>query len=227
MARSKRTQAKATPATPATTSARRTQAPQPTSEDPPDQGSRRSHTSASAKSSRNNQATQQNDDEADDEESDDEVDWKAEMQADARLVLTVEGAESRIEMAKDAIRDLKGWQWQHDAQANLEKARYEREVFRQRRGALRAARVSDDPGDARKGKAKGKAGAQSVPETGRQAASAPAVESEAEIGPEDEPQQPPLRGSSGHRDGQASQSAADNQDPAGPDSDDNLPSQQT
>jgi hypothetical protein len=236
MARSKRTQAKATPATPETTSACRTQTPQPTSEDPPDQDSRRPRTSASAKNSQNNQPTQQNDDDAEDEESDDEP-WMTDVRAAVLQVANVADAEAEIEYLRETIQKYsrKTPKTNHD-KISLATARYETEKLEQRVEELKAAlptssAADKNPSHTGKGKRRGKAVQSSAPRSRWSVLSAPVAGSGDQESSEDDTQQPPLgrspRNRSGHRDGQASQSAADNQDPAGPDSDANLPSQQT
>jgi hypothetical protein len=214
MARSKQTKATGLPATPATTSARKTQTSQPTSEDPPDQGSRRPRTSASAKNSQNKQAAQQNDDDAEDEESDDEevLQAKARIRALARGASTVAHAEKGIEEARRVIQD--GWNGLlgENTDEIFKIARYNLKVLKQRSEELNAAlptasSSSNNPDRVGKSKGKGKDTPLSVPDSHRPASNAPVAESEGEDEPGDDTQQPPLSRSPRRKDGEASQGA--------------------
>ena len=209
MARSKQTNAAATPAT---ASVRRTQASPPANEDPPAQGSRRPRTSNAAKSTRNNQATQHNDDDDQPEEVDEQA-LRAEIQADVRAISTAAEASARRVQVTILVQDLEDEPLGRARDANLERARFESAMLRQRHGELRSAlptaasSSNNNPGHVSKGKA-------TSPQSGHSVLSAPAAGSGGQDATENDFPPPPPRRSTRRRGGWAPRSAADVQDPA-------------
>jgi hypothetical protein len=227
MARSKQTKATATSARPATTSARRTQAPPPTNEDPPAQGSRQLLVSVT----RNNHATQQNDYHSRYGESNDEP-WMPDVRAAVRAVSTVKEASKKLKRVAKTIGSLLAKPLKTDLdKISLTTAQYELKGLLERRKQLQAAQATGSSADSilsYTGKGKGKATVQSIsaPGSDAPAASAPSADPGGQEASEDETPQPPPRRihrRSTHRSirrryGQVSRSAPNNQTPAVPES---------
>jgi hypothetical protein len=217
MARSKQTNAAATPAT---AFVRRTQASPPTNEEPPAQGSRRPRTSNAARSIRNNEAAEKA------REIAKELAFQADIEAAVRAVSTVAEAKEGIKVAKQAIRNLEDDELGNNTEKNMGRATYRLKLYKERHDELEAALptplTADDNHDhTGKGKGKGKATAQftSAPQS-------PTAGSGGQPDPQDKPLRRSLRNRRGRQDSQASHVTSGNQDPADPDSDDNLPSEQ-